>query len=109
MDIEPEAWVGQRVSVYLDTRRSSETKAIGVLELLDDGEVVVEEDAGIIAFYPWKFILAIKVGEPEEPTRRRSIHKLTWHVDDKLTASVVRHPQSWHALRATYFFSVSKR
>ncbi len=53
MDIEPEAWVGQRVSVYLDTRRSSETKAIGVLELLDDGEVVVEEDAGIIAFYPW--------------------------------------------------------
>ena len=71
--MEPEAWVGQEVSVYLDTRGSSETKAIGVLELLDDGGVVVEEDEGVIAFYPWRFILAIKVGEPEEPTRRRSM------------------------------------
>ena len=70
VDMEPEGWVGQQVSVYLDTRGSRETKAIGVLELIDDGGVVIEEDEEVIAYYPWRFILAIKVGEPEEPTQR---------------------------------------
>ncbi len=71
--MELEEWVGQQVSVYLDAGGSRETKAIGVLELIDDGGVVVEEDDEVIAFYPWRSILAIKMGEPEEPTRRRSI------------------------------------
>ena len=69
--MEPEGWVGQQVSVYLDTRGSMGNKAIGVLELVDDTGVVIEEDEDVIAFYPWRFILAIKVGEPEEPTQRK--------------------------------------
>ena len=73
--MEPEGWVGQQVSVYLDTRGSRETKAIGVLELIDDGGVVIEEDEDIIAFYPWRYILAIKVGEPEELTQKRSTRR----------------------------------
>jgi hypothetical protein len=73
--MEPEGWVGQQVSVYLDTRGSRETKAIGVLELIDDGGVVIEEDKEVIAYYPWRFILAIKVGEPEEPTQKRSTRR----------------------------------
>ena len=76
VDMEPESWVGEEVSVYLDTRGSTQSKAIGILELLDDVGVVVEEDEGVIAFYPWRSILAIKIGEPEVeepegPTRRR--------------------------------------
>jgi hypothetical protein len=72
--MEPEGWVGQQVSVYLDTRGSTENKAIGVLGLVDDTGVVLEEDEEVIAFYPWRFILAIKVGELEEPTEsRRSV------------------------------------
>ena len=31
--MEPESWVGQQVSVYLDAKGSGETKAIGVLGL----------------------------------------------------------------------------
>ena len=70
--MELEEWVGQQVSVYLDDAGGSrETKAIGVLGLVDDRGVVVEEDDEVIAFYPWRFIQAIKMGEPEEPTRRR--------------------------------------
>lgn len=41
-----------------------------MLELVDDTGVVLEEGEEVIAFYPWSFILAIKVGEPEEPTQR---------------------------------------
>ena len=71
--MEPESWVGQEVSVYLDARGSGETKAIGVLELIDDTGVVIEEDEEVIAYYPWRSILAIKVGEPEEPSRGRVV------------------------------------
>src|SRR5215208_2314843 len=71
--MEPESWVGQQVSVYLDARGSGDTKAIGVLELIDDTGVVIEEDEEVIAYYPWRSILAIKVGEPEEPSRGRAI------------------------------------
>ena len=71
--MEPESWVGQQVSVYLDARGSGETKAIGVLELIDDTGVVIEEDEEVIAYYPWRAILAIKVGEPEEPSRGRGM------------------------------------
>ena len=71
--MEPESWVGQEVSVYLDARGSGETKAIGVLELIDDTGVVIEEDEEVIAYYPWRSILAIKVGEPEEPSRGRGV------------------------------------
>ena len=71
--MEPEAWVGEQVSVYLDARGSGENKGIGVLELIDDTGVVIQEDEEIIAYYPWRSILAIKVGEPEEPSRQRSI------------------------------------
>ena len=71
--MEPESWVGQEVSVYLDARGSGETKAIGVLELIDDTGVVIEEDEEVIAYYPWRSILAIKVGEPEEPSRERGV------------------------------------
>jgi hypothetical protein len=48
--MEPESWVGQQVSVYLDARGSGETKAIGVLKLIDDTGVVIEEDEEIIAY-----------------------------------------------------------
>ena len=41
-----------------------------MLELVDDTGVVLEEGEEVIAFYPWSFILAIKVGEPEEPAQR---------------------------------------
>ena len=41
-----------------------------MLELVDDTGVVLEEDEEVITFYPWSFILAIKVGEPEEPAQR---------------------------------------
>jgi hypothetical protein len=71
--MEPESWVGQQVSVYLDAKGSGETKAIGVLELIDDTGVVIEEDEEVIAYYPWRSILAIKVGEPEEPSRGRGV------------------------------------
>jgi len=71
--MEPESWVGQQISVYLDARRSGETRAIGVLELIDDTGVVIEEDEEVIAYYPWRAILAIKVGEPEEPSRGRGV------------------------------------
>ena len=71
--MEPESWVGQQVSVYLDARGSGETKAIGVLELIDDTGVVIEEDEEVIAYYPWRSILAIKVGEPEEPSQEMGI------------------------------------
>ena len=71
--MEPESWVGQEVSVYLDARGSGETKAIGVLELIDDTGVVIEEDEEVIAYYPWRSILAIKVGEPEKPSRERGV------------------------------------
>jgi hypothetical protein len=71
--MEPESWVGQQVSVYLDARGSGDTKAIGVLELIDDTGVVIEEYEEVIAYYPWRSILAIKVGEPEEPSRGRAI------------------------------------
>jgi hypothetical protein len=43
--------VGKEVSVYLDARGSGETKAIGVLELIDDTGVVIEEDEEVIAYY----------------------------------------------------------
>ena len=69
----PESWVGQQVSVYLDAKGSRETKALGVLELMDDTGVVIEEDEEVIAYYPWRSILAIKVGESEEPSRGRSV------------------------------------
>ena len=72
-DMEPEAWVGEQVSVYLDAKGGGESKAIGVLELIDDTGVVIQEDEEIIAYYPWGSILAIKVGEPEEPSRQRGI------------------------------------
>jgi hypothetical protein len=71
--MEPESWMGQEVSVYLDARGSGETKAIGILELIDDTGVVIEEDEEVIAYYPWRSILAIKVGEPEEPSRGRGV------------------------------------
>src|SRR5215204_1209628 len=71
--MEPESWVGQQVSVYLDARGSGDTKAVGVLELIDDTGVVIEADEEVIAYYPWRSILAIKVGEPEEPSRGRAI------------------------------------
>ncbi len=71
--MEPESWVGQQVSVYLDARGSGDTKAIGVLELIDDTGVVIEEDEEVIAYYPWRYILAIKVGEPEELSRGRGM------------------------------------
>ena len=74
--MEPESWVGQEVSVYLDARGSGETKALGVLELIDDTGVVIEEDEEVIAYYPWRSILAIKVGEPEEPSRGRGVRGL---------------------------------
>jgi hypothetical protein len=54
-----------------NARGSTENRAIGVLELVDDTGVVLEEDEEVIAYYPWRFVLAIKVGEPEEPTQRR--------------------------------------
>ncbi len=73
--MEPESWVGQEVSVYLDARGSTGTKAIGVLEMIDDTGVIIEEDEEVIAFYPWRFIVALKVGEPEEPTRRRGTRR----------------------------------
>ena len=73
VDMEPESWVGQQVSVYLDVRGSGETKAIGVLELLDDTGVIIVEDEEVVAYYPWRAILAIKVGEPEEPSLGRGI------------------------------------
>ncbi len=69
--MEPEAWVGQEVSVYLNVRGSGGTKAIGVLEVIDDTGGVIQEDEEVIAYYPWRSILAIKVGEPEEPVQRR--------------------------------------
>jgi hypothetical protein len=73
-NMEPEGWVGQQVSIYLDARGSTGNRSIGVLELVDDAGVVLEEDEEVIAYYPWRFIPAIKVGEPEEPTQeRRSI------------------------------------
>lgn len=71
--MEPEAWVGQEVSVYLNARGSGGTKAIGVLEVIDDTGVVIQEDEEVIAYYPWRSILAIKVGESEEPGRQRSV------------------------------------
>ncbi len=71
--MEPESWVGEQVSVYLGARGSGETKAIGVLELIDDTGVVIAEDQKVLAYYPWKSVLAIKVGEPEEPSRGRAI------------------------------------
>jgi hypothetical protein len=71
--MEPESWVGQQVSVYLDVRGSGETKAIGVLELLDDTGVIIVEDEEVVAYYPWRTLLAIKVGEPEEPSLGRGI------------------------------------
>ena len=72
VEVEPETWVGHQVSVHLDIRASSEPKAIGVLELMDDAGVVVAENEEVIAFYPWNSIVAIKVGELEEPSQRRS-------------------------------------
>ena len=40
------------MSLYLDARGSTGNKAIGVLELVDDTGVVLEEDEVVIAFYP---------------------------------------------------------
>jgi hypothetical protein len=71
--MEPESWVGQQVSVYLDAQESGATRAWGVLQLIDDTGVVIEEDEEVIAYYPWRFVLAIKVGELEEQSPGRGI------------------------------------
>ncbi len=64
----PDAWIGQRVAVWVIGDRRA--VAIGELTAVNELGVVVEEPGGGTAFCPWSGISTIRLGEPEDPSRK---------------------------------------
>ncbi len=79
-DQYPEAWIGQEVSLWHDEgggpQGGSPTQTFGMLETVDEWGVVIDEEhleapESVLAFYPWRSIVSIKVGEPDTRRARR--------------------------------------
>ncbi len=62
----PEAWIGKRVSLrHYQGNGDSKPIFCKLSAVSDRGVIVAEPPEGVIAFYPWSSVVAIKRGELE--------------------------------------------